>query len=39
MIEKLKGEGKLLKTLPVDSGEVKPVEWRFIPTMKREASH
>ncbi len=26
-IEKLKGEGKLLKTLPVDCGEVKPVEW------------
>jgi len=26
-IEKLKGEGKLLKTLPVDCGEVTPVEW------------
>ena len=28
-IEKLKGEGKLLKTLPVDSGEVTPVEWEL----------
>ncbi len=26
-VEKLKGEGKLLKTLPVDCGEVTPVEW------------
>ncbi len=26
-IEKLKGEGKLPKTLPVGSGEVTPVEW------------
>ncbi len=26
-IEKLKGEGKLLKTLPVDCGKVTPVEW------------
>jgi len=26
-IKKLKEEGKLLKTLPVDCGEVKPVEW------------
>ncbi len=30
-VEKLKGEGKLLKTLPVDSGEVKPVEWGLSP--------
>ena len=28
-MEKLKGEGKLLKTLPVDSGEVTPVEWKL----------
>ena len=28
-IEKLKGEGKLLKTLPVDCGEVTPVEWEL----------
>ncbi|WP_456342561.1 hypothetical protein [Thermovibrio sp.] len=28
-VEKLKGEGKLLKTLSVDCGEVKPVEWGF----------
>ncbi len=28
-IEKLKGEGKLLKTLPVDCGEVTPVEWKL----------
>ncbi|WP_456437510.1 zinc ribbon domain-containing protein [Desulfurobacterium sp.] len=26
-VEKLKGEGKLLKTLPVDCGEVTSVEW------------
>ncbi len=26
-VEKLKGEGKLLKTLPVDCGEVTPVKW------------
>ncbi len=26
-IKRLKGEGKLPKTLPVDCGEVKPVEW------------
>ncbi|MEO2066572.1 MAG: zinc ribbon domain-containing protein, partial [Desulfurobacteriaceae bacterium] len=26
-IKELKREGKLLKTLPVDCGEVKPVEW------------
>jgi len=30
-LEKLKGEGKLLKTLPVDCGEVTPVEWTFSP--------
>ena len=30
-IEKLKGEGKLLKTLPVDCGEVTPVEWEIVP--------
>jgi len=30
-LEKLKGEGKLLKTLPVDCGEVKPVEWELFP--------
>ena len=30
-LEKLKGEGKLLKTLPVDSGEVTPVEWGIVP--------
>ncbi len=28
-IEKPKREGKLLKTLPVDSGEVTPVEWEL----------
>ena len=27
-VEKLKREGKLLKTLPVDCGEVMPVEWK-----------
>jgi len=31
VIEKLKGEGKLLKTLPVDYGEVTPVEWTLSP--------
>ncbi|MBW1975648.1 MAG: transposase, partial [Deltaproteobacteria bacterium] len=30
-VEKLKGEGKLLKTLPVDCGEVTPVEWEIVP--------
>jgi transposase len=30
-IEKLKGEGKLLKTLPVDCGKVTPVEWEIVP--------
>ncbi|WP_456456011.1 RNA-guided endonuclease InsQ/TnpB family protein, partial [Thermovibrio sp.] len=30
-IGRLKGEGKLLKTLPVDSGEVTPVEWEAVP--------
>jgi len=37
-IEELKGEEKLLKTLPVDCGEVMSVEWA-LPTMKREAPH
>jgi len=31
VIEELKGEGKLLKTLPVGCGEVKPVEWELFP--------
>jgi len=30
-IEKLEGKGKLLKTLPVGCGKVKPVEWALSP--------